>query len=79
MKETIQFDQQLDCSGLSCPLPVLKTKKAVDAMNSGQVLKMTCTDSGSVKDMPSWSSRTGHHILHYDEEGDQYTWYIQVK
>ncbi|MDT8446857.1 MAG: sulfurtransferase TusA family protein [bacterium] len=75
----IKVDQELDCRGLGCPLPVLKTKKAVQAMTSGQVLKMVCTDPGSNKDMPSWSERTGNPILKTEEAGGEYLWWIQVK
>ena len=54
----ISIDSELDCRGLNCPLPILKTKKAVDGLSSGQVLKMLATDPGSVNDVQSWSKRT---------------------
>ena len=60
---SFEFDQELDCSGLSCPMPILKTKKAVDALESGQVLKMIATDPGSLPDMEAWTSKTGHELL----------------
>ena len=47
---SFDFDQELDCSGLSCPMPILKTKKMLDTMASGQVLRMIATDAGSVRD-----------------------------
>ncbi len=75
----INVDLELDCKGLSCPLPVLKTKKAVDGLSSGQVLRMVCTDKGSIKDMPSWSERTGNPILKSEEDGDVFTYWIQRK
>ena len=53
------FDQELDCKGMNCPLPILKTKKQVDTMESGQVLKMVATDPGSINDMNAWTRRTG--------------------
>ena len=74
----IKVDQELDCRGLGCPLPVLKTKKAVGKMETGQVLRMVCTDAGSNKDMPSWSDRTGHEILKTEEAGGEYIWFIKV-
>ena len=73
----IQVDKELDCRGLSCPLPVLKTKKAVTDMTAGQVLKMICTDQGSIKDMPSWSERTGNPILASEENGGEFTFWIK--
>ena len=48
-----QFDSELDCQGLNCPLPILKTKKAMDGLSSGQILKMMATDPGSVNDVQS--------------------------
>ncbi|MEE1506589.1 MAG: sulfurtransferase TusA family protein, partial [Candidatus Neomarinimicrobiota bacterium] len=53
-------EQALDCKGLNCPLPILKTKKHMDAMQSGQVLKMEATDPGSVNDVNAWTRRTGN-------------------
>ncbi len=79
MSDEINVDQELDCSGLSCPLPVLKTKKAINALTSGQVLKVTSTDPGSNKDMPSWSKRTGNPILKQEDQGNSFVFYIQRK
>ena len=70
-------DSQLDCSGLNCPLPVLKTKKAMDALASGQVLKMVSTDPGSVNDIAAWVKRTGNELLESVAEDDQYTFYLK--
>ncbi len=70
-------DSQLDCSGLNCPLPVLKTKKAMDDLASGQVLKMVSTDPGSVNDIAAWVKRTGNELLESVAENDQYTFYLK--
>ncbi len=70
-------NRTLDCSGMNCPLPILKTKKEVDQMKSGEVLKMISTDSGSANDMASWSNRTGHKIVDSTTEAGTYTFYIQ--
>ena len=59
----ITFDSEIDCRGLNCPMPILKTKKAVDGLSSGQVLKMQATDPGSVSDVQSWSKRTENTLL----------------
>lgn len=75
----LKVDVELDCSGMNCPLPVLKTKKAVATMESGQILKMISTDPGSNQDMPSWSDRTGNPILKSDVDGDKHIYYIQCK
>ena len=59
----IASNLELNCEGLNCPLPILKTKKAIDSLNSGEILKMTATDPGSVNDMASWAKRTGHELV----------------
>ena len=78
MSEII-FDTELDCRGLNCPIPILKTKKAVDKLNSGQVLKMLATDPGSVNDVQSWSKRTENPLLGHSEEGGVHSFLIQKK
>ena len=70
-------DQTLDNSGLQCPMPILKTKKAIDSMQVGQVLKMIATDPGSVSDMNAWAKRTGHELLGREQEGDKFIFYIK--
>jgi tRNA 2-thiouridine synthesizing protein A len=77
MSTEVKVDQTLDCKGLSCPLPILKTKQAMDKMTTGQVLEMIATDPGSVRDMDSFSKRTGHEIVTRREEGGLYTFYIR--
>ncbi len=73
----IAYDQELDCSGLACPMPILKTKKAIDGMQLGQVLKMTSTDPGSVPDINAWTSKTGHQLLGHEEQGEKKVFYIK--
>ena len=70
-------EQALDCRGLSCPLPILKTKKQMDAMKSGHVLKMEATDPGSVNDVNAWTRRTGNELVTHSEEGGLYIFYIK--
>ncbi len=66
----IQADSVLDCSGMLCPLPVVKTTKAIKQMEVGQVLKMIATDPGAPPDMQAWSRQTGNELLeHYEEDG----------
>ena len=73
------FNQLLDCQGLNCPMPILKTKKAVDQLASGEVLKMLATDPGSVSDIQSWTKRTGNPLLGHSEDGGVYSFRIQKK
>jgi tRNA 2-thiouridine synthesizing protein A len=72
-----QFDQELDCSGMACPMPILKTKKAVDALHLGQVLKMIATDPGSLPDVQAWTAKTGHELLSHQEDGNKFIFYIK--
>ena len=78
MNETT-FDSEIDCRGLNCLLPILKTKKAVDGLSSGQVLKMLATDPGSVNDVQSWSKRTKNTLIDYSEDEGVYSFLIQKK
>ena len=73
------FDTELNCEGLNCPLPVLKTKKKIDGMSSGEILKMTSTDPGSVNDVTFWSKINGNYLLSHAEDGGVYTFFIQKK
>ena len=73
------FDQELDCKGLSCPMPILKTKKALDTLKVGQVLKMVATDPGSIPDVTAYTQKTGHELVSHDQQGDTFTFYIKKK
>ena len=77
MSADIKADQTLDAKGLSCPLPILKTKKAVEAMAKGQILKVETTDPGSKNDMNSWAKRTGNQILNVVEGTGVFTFFIK--
>jgi tRNA 2-thiouridine synthesizing protein A len=70
-------DQTLDCSGLACPMPILKTKKAVDALEMGQVLKMIATDAGATSDIEAWTQKTGHELVASEKDGDKFVFYIK--
>lgn len=75
----MNFDKELDAKGLSCPLPVLRTKKALNELASGQVLKILATDPGSVNDMQAFSRQTGHALLSSSEEDGAFIFYIKKK
>jgi TusA-related sulfurtransferase len=77
MSADIKVDQVLDAKGLSCPLPILKTKKAVEALTKNQVLKVETTDPGSKNDMASWAKRTGNEVLKVEEGSGTFTFYIK--
>ncbi len=63
-------DQVLDCKGMQCPVPVIKTAQAIKTIESGQVLELLATDPGVEPDMKAWSSRTGNELLKIEKEGD---------
>ena len=75
----MNFDKEYDASGLSCPLPILKTKKALADMASGQVLKITATDCGAVKDMQAFADQTGNKLLSTGEANGAYIFFMQKK
>jgi len=69
-------DQTLDASGLNCPLPLLKTKKALSALDVGQTLCVTCTDPGSMKDFIAFCKQTGHELLESSEADGSFSFLI---
>ncbi len=75
----MNFDKELDARGLNCPLPIIKTKKALNDLSSGQVLRVTSTDSGSVKDMEAFAKQTGNELLQSGEEGGSFVFLIKKK
>ena len=75
----MNFDRELDARGLSCPLPILKTKKTLGELASGQVLKVVATDPGSVKDMQAFANQTGNPLLSSATEEKDYVFFLQKK
>ncbi len=63
-------DRVLDCKGMLCPMPVVKTNKTIKKMEIGQTLEMTATDPGAMPDMQAWARQTEHKLIHADEVGD---------
>lgn len=68
----MNIDRELDARGLNCPLPILKAKKALAEMTSGQILKIIATDSGSVRDFQAFAKQTGNELLEQDPNGPEY-------
>ncbi|MBX3663655.1 MAG: sulfurtransferase TusA family protein [Burkholderiales bacterium] len=75
----MQFDKELDARGLNCPLPILRTKKALTDMSSGQVLKIIATDPGAVKDFQAFSKQTGNELLSSDSANKEFTFFMKKK
>jgi tRNA 2-thiouridine synthesizing protein A len=72
-----EFDRELDASGLNCPLPILRAKKALGDMARGQVLKIISTDQGSVKDFEAFSKQTNNPLLSSAEEGGKFIFMLR--
>ncbi len=68
----MNIDIELDTRGLNCPLPILKAKKALSGMQSGQVLRVTATDSGSVRDFQAFARQTGNELIDQQTAGADY-------
>jgi tRNA 2-thiouridine synthesizing protein A len=75
----MEFDRELDTRGLNCPLPILRTKKALADLRSGQVIKVLATDPGSVKDFEAFSRQTGHTLLSHTVAGKEFVFLLKKK
>lgn len=73
----MNFDKELDASGLNCPLPILRTKKAIGELAAGQVMKVLATDPGAVKDFEAFCKQTGNALLEQAQEADRFVFYIR--
>ena len=75
----MNFDKELDARGLNCPLPILRTKKSLAELTAGQVLKVTATDPGSVKDMQAFAKQTGNELLSSAEASGEFMFFLKKK
>jgi tRNA 2-thiouridine synthesizing protein A len=71
------FDQTLDASGMVCPMPILKTRQAIEGMQVGKILKVIATDPGAPSDMEAWAKKTGNELVSQEKEGDKFIFYIK--
>ncbi len=74
---TVKADETLDCSGLSCPMPILKLAKGIKNIDVGQVLELLATDPGSKTDVPAWCEKTGNEFIESTEEKGTFKYYIR--
>jgi tRNA 2-thiouridine synthesizing protein A len=70
-------DKTLDAKGLACPMPIVKTKKAMNDMESGQVLEVLTTDKGAKNDLTAWAKSGGHELVDHKEENEVFTFWIK--
>ena len=73
----MNIDKEVDARGLNCPLPILKAKKALAELQSGQLLKVICTDTGSVRDFQAFCKQTGHQLVEQQTVGDEFIHVLQ--
>jgi len=71
------FNQELDASGLNCPLPILRAKKTLNGMEAGEILHVIATDPGSVKDFDAFAKQTGNELMESKEEGGKFHFLIK--
>ena len=76
---TTTHDKELDARGLNCPLPILRARKALGELASGQVLRIVATDPGSVKDFEAFTKQTGNELLSSSDAGKEFTFLIRKK
>lgn len=75
----MHFDKELDARGLNCPLPILRTKKSLNDMTSGQVLRVVATDPGAIKDFQAFSKQTGNELLSSDVASSEFVFFMKKK
>ena len=79
VSKSMEFTKDLDARGLNCPLPILKTKKALAEMTTGQILRVKATDPGSVRDFQAFAKQTGNELVQQSEENDVFTFFMKRK
>lgn len=77
MSSEIIPDEEVDCVGLYCPMPIARTKEEIDQIEIGQVLKVEADDPAAEEDIKRWAKRTGHEILKFEKEGLILTFFIK--
>ncbi|HET7144289.1 MAG TPA: sulfurtransferase TusA family protein [Anaerolineales bacterium] len=77
MIEVIKEDQVLDCSGALCPVPIVKTSKAMKELQTGQILKMIATDAGASPDIEAWCRQTGNELLRSTTENGKFVFFLK--
>jgi tRNA 2-thiouridine synthesizing protein A len=75
----MNFDKDLDARGVNCPLPILRTKKALSDMESGQILRVAATDPGAVKDFQAFSKQTGNDLLSHSQSETGFHFYLRKR
>jgi tRNA 2-thiouridine synthesizing protein A len=77
--EIMEFQKELDARGLNCPLPILKAKKALAEMATGEILRIVATDSGSVRDFQAFAKQTGNALVSHTQNGREFVFLMRRK
>lgn len=77
--EIMEYQKELDARGLNCPLPILKAKKALAEMESGEVLRIVATDTGSVRDFQAFAKQTGNALVSHTQNGREFIFLMRRK
>lgn len=73
----MQTDLIVDTKGMACPMPIVKAKKALDSLTTGQIMEVLSTDKGSVNDFQAWVKQTKHELVKHEEENGVYKFYVR--
>ncbi|MNJ46036.1 Sulfurtransferase TusA [compost metagenome] len=73
----MQSDKKVDTTGLMCPMPIVKAKKALDELESGQVMEVVSTDKGSLNDFQAWVKQTNHELIEHSEKDGVFTFHVK--
>lgn len=75
----MQTNITVDTKGMACPMPIVKAKKALDTLESGQIMEVLSTDKGSVNDFQAWVKQTNHELIMHEEEDGVYKFFVRKK
>lgn len=75
----MSFNLELDVKGLSCPLPILRAKKTLAEMQSGEILRILATDAGAVRDFTAFAKQTGNELIEQKQDGEIFEFYLRRK
>jgi tRNA 2-thiouridine synthesizing protein A len=77
MEQTLSIDREVDARGLNCPLPILRTKKALNDMKSGQVVRILATDPSALRDFQAFAKQTGNELLQHAEQDGVFSFLLR--
>lgn len=73
----MRADVIVDTKGMACPMPIVKAKKALDGLQSGQIMEVLSTDKGSINDFQAWVKQTNHELIKHEEDNGVYKFFVK--